>query len=107
VHLKVVKVGITTEKVSDILGGLSDGDQVVVDGTDRLVEGATVRVRKAGELDNNNPTGLDALSGDGSNAATGGDVYPKGGGKGKGKGKGKFKKDQNVNGGTGGGGVGQ
>ena len=27
------------------------GDQVVVDGTDRLVDGATVRVRKAGELE--------------------------------------------------------
>lgn len=29
----------------------------MVDGTDRLIEGATVRVRKAGELDN--PPGYD------------------------------------------------
>jgi multidrug efflux system membrane fusion protein len=107
VHLKVVKVGITTEKLSDVLGGISDGDRVVVDGTDRLVEGATVRIRKAGELDNNNPTGIDALSGDGSDPATGGNGFQKGGGKGKGKGKGKFKKDQNGNGGQGSGGVSQ
>ena len=52
VHLKTVQVGITTATSSDILNGISDGDQVVVDGTDRLIEGAVVRVRKAGELDN-------------------------------------------------------
>jgi multidrug efflux system membrane fusion protein len=52
VHLKTVQVGITTETTSDILSGVSEGDRVVVDGTDRLVEGAQVRVRAAGELDN-------------------------------------------------------
>jgi multidrug efflux system membrane fusion protein len=52
VHLKTVQVGITTETSADILSGISDGDRVVVDGTDRLVEGAVVRVRRAGELDN-------------------------------------------------------
>jgi multidrug efflux system membrane fusion protein len=52
VHLKPVQVGTTTATASDILSGISDGEQVVVDGTDRLIEGATVRVRKAGELDN-------------------------------------------------------
>jgi len=51
VHLKPVTVGTTTETMDDITSGLSDGDQVVVDGTDRLVDGATVRVRKAGELE--------------------------------------------------------
>jgi membrane fusion protein, multidrug efflux system len=51
VHLKPVTVGITTDTSADILGGLSDGEHVVVDGTDRLIEGAQVRVRKAGELD--------------------------------------------------------
>ena len=40
VHLKTVQVGITTETSADILSGLSDGDRVVVDGTDRLIEGA-------------------------------------------------------------------
>jgi membrane fusion protein, multidrug efflux system len=61
VHLKPVKVGITTETSADILSGISDGDRVVVDGTDRLIEGATVRVRKAGELEN--PPGYDPGAG--------------------------------------------
>ncbi len=52
VHLKTVQVGVTTDKVSDIVGGIADTDRVVVDGTDRLIEGAVVRVRKPGELDN-------------------------------------------------------
>jgi membrane fusion protein, multidrug efflux system len=52
VHLRTVQVGLTTSTSSDILNGLKDGEHVVVDGTDRLVEGATVRVRQAGELDN-------------------------------------------------------
>jgi multidrug efflux system membrane fusion protein len=52
VHLKTVQVGITTDTSADILGGISDGDRVIVDGTDRLIEGAPVRVRKAGEVDN-------------------------------------------------------
>lgn len=57
VHLKTVQVGTTTETVAQILSGLTDRDRVVVDGTDRLVEGATVRVRKPGELAN--PPGYD------------------------------------------------
>src|SRR5580658_3440844 len=79
VHLKTVKVGITTETSADILSGLSDGDRVVVDGTDRLIEGATVRVRKAGELDN--PPGYDPGGGRG-----------RGGKRGEGKGDGKSKR---------------
>src|SRR5579863_6970462 len=75
VHLKTVKVGTTTETSSQILSGISDGDRVVVDGTDRLIEGARVRVRKAGELDN--PPGFDPTAGGG------------GGGGGKRGGKGK------------------
>ncbi len=51
VHLKTVQVGRTTDTSTDILSGISEGDRVVVDGTDRLVEGAVVRVRKAGEMD--------------------------------------------------------
>ena len=61
VHLKPVQVGITTATDADILNGITDGDRVVVDGTDRLIEGATVRVRKAGELDN--PPGFDPGAG--------------------------------------------
>jgi multidrug efflux system membrane fusion protein len=79
VHLKTVQVGVVNEMTSSILGGISDGDRVVVDGTDRLVEGATVRVRKPGELEN--PP--EAIGGNG-----------KGKGKGKGKGGGNFNKGQ-------------
>jgi multidrug efflux system membrane fusion protein len=49
VHLKTVQVGITTDTTTQILDGITDGDRVVVDGTDRLVEGAQVRVRAQGE----------------------------------------------------------
>ena len=61
VHLKTVQVGRTTDTSTDILSGISEGDRVVVDGTDRLVEGAVVRVRKAGELDD--AAGADARGG--------------------------------------------
>ena len=57
VHLKTVQVGVTTATSDDIQSGISDGDRVVIDGTDRLVEGAVVRVRKPGEMDN--PPGYD------------------------------------------------
>jgi membrane fusion protein, multidrug efflux system len=83
VHLKTVKVGQTTETSADILSGLTDGDRVVIDGTDRLIEGATVRVRKAGELDN--PPGYDPGAGRKGGGKKGGGK--KGGGK-KGQGGG-------------------
>ena len=51
VHIKVVKVGNTAEDIAQILSGAAEGDQVVIDGTDRLDEGTTVRVRAPGELD--------------------------------------------------------
>jgi multidrug efflux system membrane fusion protein len=58
VHLKVVKVGVVGQDNSEILSGIGDGDQVVVDGTDRLDEGTQVRVRKPGELEQiNAPSG--------------------------------------------------
>jgi multidrug efflux system membrane fusion protein len=82
VHLKPVKVGITTQTPADILSGISDGDRVVVDGTDRLIEGASVRVRKAGELDN--PPGFDPTAGGRKGGKKGGGR--KGGKKGQGGG---------------------
>jgi multidrug efflux system membrane fusion protein len=51
VHLKTVQVGITDEVNAEIRAGLTESDQVVVDGTDRLDEGTQVRVRKPGELE--------------------------------------------------------
>ncbi|MGA9625400.1 MAG: MdtA/MuxA family multidrug efflux RND transporter periplasmic adaptor subunit, partial [Bryobacteraceae bacterium] len=85
VHLKTVQVGITNAASTDILSGLSDGDQVVIDGTDRLIEGAVVRVRKAGELDN--PPGY--VPGGGGNGRGG-----RGGRGGSKKGDGSYKKGQ-------------
>jgi membrane fusion protein, multidrug efflux system len=86
VHLKPVQVGVITETSSQILGGLSDGDRVVVDGTDRLVEGAFVRVRKPGELEN--PPGYDPTAfgngrGRGRGGKKGGGNFKKGGGPGR------------------------
>jgi multidrug efflux system membrane fusion protein len=52
VHLKPVQAGVTTATSTDVLGGLRDEDRVVIDGTDRLIDGASVRVRKPGEMDN-------------------------------------------------------
>ena len=51
VHLQTVQVGVTDQDIDEIVSGLKEGDQVVVDGADRLDEGTLVRVRKAGELD--------------------------------------------------------
>jgi multidrug efflux system membrane fusion protein len=51
VHLKTVQVGITDQNNAEIRAGLTEEDQVVIDGTDRLDEGTQVRVRKPGELE--------------------------------------------------------
>jgi membrane fusion protein, multidrug efflux system len=66
VHLRPVRVGVTTSTTADILTGISDGDRVVVDGTDRLVEGATVRVR-SGAPDGAAPGGVTPGRGRGNN----------------------------------------
>jgi len=51
VHLQTVQVGVTDQDTDEIVSGLKEGDQVVIDGADRLDEGTVVRVRKPGELD--------------------------------------------------------
>ncbi len=89
VHLKTVQAGISTDTSTQILGGITDGDRVVVDGTDRLIEGARVRVRKAGELEN--PPGFDPTAGGGGRGGRGGRGGKKGDGSFK-KGDGSFKK---------------
>jgi membrane fusion protein, multidrug efflux system len=89
VHLKTVQVGVVTETSSQILSGLTGGERVVVDGTDRLVEGATVRVRKAGELEN--PPGFDPTAGGGNGPRGGKGRFKKGDGQFQ-KSGGEFKK---------------
>src|SRR5580692_5910054 len=51
IHLKTVQVGVTTEDIDELVSGVKEGDQEVIDGADRLDEGTLVRVRKPGELD--------------------------------------------------------
>jgi len=85
VHLKPVQVGVTTESSSQIVSGLSDGERVVIDGTDRLVEGAVVRVRRPGESANTQDSGSGAggrNGGRGSRARRGGDPNNNSGGSG-------------------------
>src|SRR5579862_5865966 len=85
VHLKPVRVGITTDTSADILSGIADGDRVVIDGTDRLVDGARVRVRAPGELDN--PPGNDGRSGGRGGSRRGGGGRQRGAGAGPGAGQ--------------------
>lgn len=114
VHLRPVQVGITTDTSADILSGISEGDRVVIDGTDRLIEGAFVRVRKAGELDNTGgPGGGGGRNGrggfrgaDGGNGPGGRGGFGGGGGNGAG-GRGQFKGGDGANGPGGPGGRGE
>ncbi len=51
VHLKTVQLGIVGQDTAEIHSGVAEGEQVVIDGTDRLDEGTQVRVRKPGETE--------------------------------------------------------
>jgi multidrug efflux system membrane fusion protein len=58
VHLKTVAVGVTDQNNAEIKSGVTEADQVVIDGTDRLDEGTQVRIRRPGELEEiNAPSG--------------------------------------------------
>jgi membrane fusion protein, multidrug efflux system len=51
VHLKTVQLGIVGQDTAEIHSGVAEGEQVVIDGTDRLDEGTQVRIRKPGETE--------------------------------------------------------
>lgn len=52
VQLRPVTTGIVSDNIgTQILSGLMDGEQVVVDGTDRLQNNSQVRIRPAGGVD--------------------------------------------------------
>jgi membrane fusion protein, multidrug efflux system len=53
-HRQAVTLGLQTDQVAVIIGGLRDGDQVVTDGGSRLNDGSPVRVAQP---DSNAPTG--------------------------------------------------
>ena len=51
VHIRPVQVKQQDADTADIASGIKDGEQVAIDGMDRLQDGLQVRVRKPGELD--------------------------------------------------------
>jgi multidrug efflux system membrane fusion protein len=81
-HLQVVKVGVGDQAQTSILSGLDVGDRVAVDGADRLQDGSLVRVRRAGELEQEAAADAAALAGGGR--GRGGRGGKKGGKKGGG-----------------------
>lgn len=50
VHLKEVKIGVTTDRLTVIDSGLDNGEIVVVDGLDRLRDGISVKVAATMEI---------------------------------------------------------
>jgi multidrug efflux system membrane fusion protein len=52
VHVQVIRTGVSQGSDVQVLSGLSPGDTVVVDGVDRLREGAKVRVAPVGTVRN-------------------------------------------------------
>ena len=82
-HLQVVKVGVGDQTQTSILSGLEVGDRVAVNGADRLQDGSQVRVRRAGELEEQAAADAAALAGGGR--GRGGRDGKKGGKKGGGE----------------------
>ncbi|WP_083742013.1 MdtA/MuxA family multidrug efflux RND transporter periplasmic adaptor subunit [Bradyrhizobium mercantei] len=78
VSVRPVKLGVTDGDRVEVLSGLTQGDRIVIDGADKLREGAKVVVRSA--ADAANPAG--AAKGDAKGAANG---AAKGDGKGDSK----------------------
>lgn len=58
-HLQTVQPGITEGNNTSIRAGLNGGENVVIDGFDRLADKAKVRIRPAMKSATINPTGLD------------------------------------------------
>ncbi len=94
VHLRTVQTGINNSTLTNILGGLSVGDRVVIDGTDRLVEGATVRVRRPGEFDNTDSGGRGGRGRGARGAGRGADADAENGHGGAPSGRGNLKKGE-------------
>jgi len=86
-HLRVVKLGVGDQTQTAILSGLEVGDQVAVDGADRLQDGSLVRIRRAGELEQEAAADAAALANRGRGRGGRNGAFKKGDGK-----KGGFKK---------------
>ena len=83
-HMRSVQVLSTGQNGADIKSGLSVGDQVAVDGADRLQDGAMVRVRQAGEVEKEAATDAAAMAARRGRGGRGG-RGPNGGGGGQGQ----------------------
>ncbi|HWE00115.1 MAG TPA: MdtA/MuxA family multidrug efflux RND transporter periplasmic adaptor subunit [Bryobacteraceae bacterium] len=82
-HLQTVQPGITEGNNTSIRAGLNGGEQVVIDGFDRLADKAKIRIRPAMAPATINPTGLDMPAEDNSADAPQGGRGRGGHGKGK------------------------
>jgi multidrug efflux system membrane fusion protein len=82
-HLQTVQPGITEGSNTSIRAGLNGGEQVVIDGFDRLADKAKIRIRPAMAPATINPTGLDMPAEDNSADAPQGGRGRGGHGKGK------------------------
>jgi multidrug efflux system membrane fusion protein len=79
VHLRPVQVLSSDQSGAVIKSGLQDGEQVAVDGADRLQDGVVARVRKAGEAEAEAAADAAAMGRRGRGGKKGGD-FKKGGG---------------------------
>jgi multidrug efflux system membrane fusion protein len=79
-HLRPVEVLTSDQSGADIKSGLKAGEQVAVDGADRLEDGARVRVRQAGEVEKQAADDAAALANRGRNKGKGGQYKGQSGG---------------------------
>ncbi len=77
VSVKTVKIGVTDGKLEQVVSGLSAGDRVVTDGTDRLRDGAKVTVpAKATAQGAGTAAGTGTATGSGTAAGTANSAEP-------------------------------
>ena len=77
-HIQTVQPGITEGNNTSIRAGLNGGENVVIDGFDRLADKAKVRIRPAMQSATINPTGLDMPPEDNSAGASDSPAAPRG-----------------------------
>ena len=86
VHMRTVTLGVSDQNQSSVTKGLNPGDLVATDGSDRLSDGAQVRVRRPGEAAEEAAADAAALRGGrGRGRGAGGGRGEKGGRGGDGK----------------------
>jgi membrane fusion protein, multidrug efflux system len=81
VSVKPVKLGVTDGDRVEVISGLSPGDRIVIDGADKLREGAKVIVRTAADAANPAAAAKGGAKGDNGGDAKGTDPGKGGGGK--------------------------